>query len=580
MLGRSVIGSKVTQLLCNRTLPRTFCTSHNLSVDRDNIKTKVSNGPGLEHFISNGKSTVAGRRAARRTPETSHPYLSPEMLRGDGLAVYLDVYGCQMNVSDTEVVWSILEEQGYTRTLNPKEADVWLIVTCSIRDGAERKIWNKLTHINRKKKVGDFRKTLKVGLLGCMAERLKENLLTAADEGGRLVDVVAGPDAYRDLPRLLTLVTNRANDTETAINVLLSLDETYADVTPSRLDTSSVTGFVSIQRGCDNMCSYCIVPFTRGQERSRPVDTIVDEVRHLVDQGVKEVTLLGQNVNSYRDTCQLAHSTSVTNNSAGFNSIYKPKVGGLRFADLLERVAAVSPEVRVRFTSPHPKDFPDEVLSLIASQHNICKHLHLPAQCGSSRILEAMRRGYTREAYLQLVDKVRGVIPGITLSGDMIAGFCGETDADFEETMTLITSVNYTTLYTFAYSLREKTHAHRKLVDDVPKEVKQQRLVRMADAFREGAAKLNQSLIGTDQLVLVEGVSRRSANDLQGRCDNNVKAIFPRNSEVQPGDYCVVRIKEANAQVMKGTLVQNQTTLREFHHSRNAGNEVNKLSVG
>jgi len=390
-----------------------------------------------------------------------------------------------------------------------------------------------------------------------------------------LVDVVAGPDAYRDLPRLLALVTNRSNETQTAINVLLSVDETYADVTPSRLDASSVTGFVSIQRGCDNMCSYCIVPFTRGQERSRPVDTIVEEVRHLVDQGVKEVTLLGQNVNSYRDTSQLTHSTSMTNNSAGFKSIYKPKVGGLRFADLLERVAAVSPEVRVRFTSPHPKDFPDEVLSLIASTPNICKQLHLPAQCGSSRILDAMRRGYTREAYLQLVDRVRQVIPGIALSGDMIAGFCGETDGEFEETMTLIDHVKYTTLYTFAYSLREKTHAHRKLVDDVPEEVKQRRLVRMAEAFREGAAKLNQNLIGTDQLVLVEGVSKRSDSDLQGRCDNNVKAIFPhQGSNVRAGDYCVVRIKEANAQVLKGTLVQSHVTLQDFGKTN-----LNKVSV-
>ena len=266
------------------------------------------------------------------------------------------------------------------------------------------------------------------------------------------------------------------------------------------------------------MCSYCIVPFTRGQERSRSIDTVVKEVQHLVLQGVKEVTLLGQNVNSYRDTSSLTHSNyepsqNETKNSAGFKSIYKPKVGGLRFADLLEKVADIDPEVRIRFTSPHPKDFPDEVLSLIAEKSNICNHLHLPAQCGSTRVPEAMRRGYTREAYIELVERVRAMIPGVQISGDMIAGFCSETENDFLDTLSLMEIVKYNTLYTFAYSLREKTHAHRQLSDDVPQDIKINRLKRMGDLYRKIAEKLNKEHIGSHQLVLIEGVSQMSFCD-------------------------------------------------------------------
>ena len=270
---------------------------------------------------------------------------------------------------------------------------------------------------------------------------------------------------------------------------------------------------MSIQRGCDNMCSYCIVPFTRGQERSRPIETIINETQHLIRQGVKEVTLLGQNVNSYRDVSTQTKSTydvsnELTRNTAGFQSIYKPKTGGLRFADLLEKVADVDPEVRIRFTSPHPKDFPDEVLTLISEKPNICSQLHLPAQCGSTRVLEAMRRGYTREAYIDLVNRVKSVIPGVHLSGDMITGFCGETEEDFLETLRLMEIVEYNTLYMFAYSLREKTHAHRKLTDDVPEDVKLDRLKRMHDLHRKISEKLNKEKIGSRQLVLIEGVSK------------------------------------------------------------------------
>ena len=439
---------------CNKLIS----ASHQLRPCSSKPKPKLPKrgGPTFKDFLAG--ANLDARPKIRRTPEDAHPYVTEEMIRGDGQKVYLDVYGCQMNVNDTEVVWSVLESRGYERTLNPKEADVWLLVTCSIREGAENKIWNKLKFIrdNSKVKSFNYKPSLKIGLLGCMAERLKDQMLQT-----NLVDLVAGPDSYRDLPRLLA-VTKYADDS--AINVILSLDETYADVIPSRLDKKSVTGFVSIQRGCDNMCSYCIVPFTRGRERSRPVQTILNEVKILVEAGVKEVTLLGQNVNSYLDKSkesmaifgtELATTITEPSLAKGFKSIYKPKLGGLRFSDLLQKVSEIDPEVRIRFTSPHPKDFPDEVLHLISSTPNICNQLHLPAQCGSSRILEEMRRGYTRESYLELVDHVRNIIPDVRLSGDMIGGFCGETDEEFEETMSLIEKVKYGNLFCFQYSLRE-----------------------------------------------------------------------------------------------------------------------------
>jgi MiaB/RimO family radical SAM methylthiotransferase len=452
-------------------------TSCLCSTSVNRAKTKLpTQGPSFQDFLAS--SSFQGKsRGLQKTPDEAHPYLTEEMLRGDGLKgilyplpppqvlfqipkfvsisiiVYLDVYGCQMNVNDTEVVWSILESKGYIRTLSQKKADVWLVVTCSIREGAEAKVWTNLTNIQRKRRAGVFKKSLKVGLLGCMAERLKDRMLSTPE---KLVDLVTGPDAYRDLPRLLA-VTKHSNSS--AINVLLSLDETYSDVRPSRLNSDSVTGFVSIQRGCDNMCAYCIVPFTRGRERSRPIATILDEVRALADQGVKEVTLLGQNVNSYRDDraeSLMIFGTQLTQGTVkGFETIYKPKIGGIQFADLLQKVSEIDPEIRIRFTSPHPKDFPDEVLHLIASTANICNQLHLPAQCGSTRILEAMRRGYTRQSYLELVERVREVIPGVRLSGDMIAGFCDETDEEFEQTLSLITTTQYGTLFCFPYSMRE-----------------------------------------------------------------------------------------------------------------------------
>lgn len=322
------------------------------------------------------------------------------------------------------------------------------MMTCSIREGAETKIWNRLVHLKgwkrkRPKKLGP----LQIGILGCMAERLKTKIVEQESE----VDVVAGPDSYKDLPRLLALGKNGVS----AINVLLSLDETYADLMPIKLDQNSITAYVSIMRGCDNMCTYCIVPFTRGKERSRPVDSIEREVRTLVDRGIKEVTLLGQNVNSFRDLSMETREPEAAQLVPGFKTVYKQKVGGLRFAELLERVANISPELRIRFTSPHPKDFPDAVLEVIKRYPNICKSLHMPAQSGSSSVLERMRRGYSRESYLELVNHVREVLPDVSLSSDFICGFCGETDEEFEETLTLIDRVKYQVAFLFPYSMRE-----------------------------------------------------------------------------------------------------------------------------
>ncbi|XP_017678326.1 PREDICTED: CDK5 regulatory subunit-associated protein 1 [Lepidothrix coronata] len=481
--------------------------------------------------------------------------------------VYLETYGCQMNVNDTEIAWAILQRNGYARTKELDEADVVLLVTCSVREKAEQAIWNRLQHLKAlKARRQQARAPLRIGILGCMAERLKEEILHRE----KLVDVVAGPDAYRDLPRLLAV----AESGQQAANVLLSLDETYADILPVQTSAGGTTAFVSIMRGCDNMCTYCIVPFTRGRERSRPIASILQEVRMLSDQGVKEVTLLGQNVNSYRDLSEVQfQSAAAPGLSRGFSTVYKAKQGGLRFAHLLDQVSRIDPEMRIRFTSPHPKDFPDEVLQLIQERHNICKQLHLPAQSGSTRVLEAMRRGYTREAYLDLVHHVRDSIPGVSLSSDFIAGFCGETEEDHQQTMSLLREVRYNIGFLFAYSMRQKTRAYHRLQDDVPADVKRRRLEELIAAFREEAARANVALVGQDQLVLVEGPSKRSASELCGRNDGNIKVIFPdaeledaadcgAPGRARPGDYVVVKVTSASSQTLRGVPLCRTTLSR------------------
>jgi len=375
-----------------------------------------------------------------------------------------------------------------------------------------------------------------------------------------LVDVVAGPDSYKDLPRLVSV--NRQTG-QSAINVMLSQDETYSHLAPVRLNKDSVTAYLSIQRGCDNMCSYCIVPFTRGRERSRPVATILEEVRKLSDAGVKELTLLGQNVNSYRDTSETTNSAHSM--AQGFRTVYKPKIGGLRFVDLLERVSRINPEMRIRFTSPHPKDFPEEVLHLISDRVNICNNIHLPAQCGSDKVLSDMRRGYTMESYKNLVQLIRKNIPNVALTSDFIVGFCGETEEEFEQTVSVVKSVQYHKCFIFPYSLREKTGAHRKLKDDVPEAVKTRRFNTLRNLYRSLLLELHQSYIGTIQKVLITGPSKRSHDDFQGTADNGVKVIFPKcqvldsngnSTQGKPGDYANIRINSASAQVLKGDCLK------------------------
>ncbi|KAK6479473.1 CDK5 regulatory subunit-associated protein 1 isoform X2 [Huso huso] len=521
------------------------------------FSSKLAAGPSFRDFVKNVAAGEKGAPDLQEEVEETHPYLPEDSQIGTGRKVYFETYGCQMNVNDTEIAWSILQKKSYLRTSDLAQADVILLVTCSVREKAEQTIWNRLQQLTALKRRRPRSQTpLKIGILGCMAERLKKQLL----EREKLVDVLAGPDAYRDLPRLLSV----SESGHQAINVLLSLEETYDDVMPVQLHPQSRAAFVSIMRGCDNMCSYCIVPFTRGRERSRPLASILQEVRMLSDQGVKEVTLLGQNVNSYRDTSEVQFcSSEPTHMSRGFSSLYKDRKGGLRFSELLERVSRIDPDMRVRFTSPHPKDFPDEVLQLIQERHNICKQIHLPAQSGSTRILQAMRRGYTREAYLELVDHIRSVIPEVSLSSDFIAGFCGETEEDHLQTVSLLREVRYNVGFLFAYSMRKKTHAYHRLQDDVPGEVKQRRLEELIRVFREEAASLNLGLVGSTQLVLVEGVSKRSAAELSGRNDSNVKVIFPNLEDptdcasggtagIKPGDYVQVKVTSASSQSLRG----------------------------
>ncbi|CAJ0577176.1 unnamed protein product, partial [Mesorhabditis spiculigera] len=512
----------------------------------------LSDGPSLAHFISASKS----RRKPKVAPsiEESDSYLAPEDYDGQGRLVKLITYGCQMNENDMELVRAFLVNSNYRGTDNLEQADIALLMTCSIREGAEAKVWRELMRIRKAAK-----RVQTVGVLGCMAERIGHKLF----EKRGLCDVVAGPDSYRDLPRLLAV--SRAGNN--AINVQLSLEETYAEVAPVRKDENGKTAFVSIMRGCDNMCTYCIVPFTRGKERSRPIDSIVEEVRRLSGEGVRQITLLGQNVNSYRDFSESTFSTAGdgVQSIADFRTIYKPKQGGRTFLTLLDLVSRVDPMMRIRFTSPHPKDFPTPVLDLIAERSNICNQIHLPAQSGSDAVLETMGRGYTRDLYMRLVADVRAKIPNVALTSDFIAGFCGETEEQHQDTLQLIRDVKYDFCYVFPYSMREKTKANRQLRDDVPEEIKKRRHIELSVAFREEAEKLHASLQGGEQTVLVEGHSKRSTEQLFGRVDGGTKAIFPAICEngdtLSPGDYVKVKVVSSNSQTLFADALQKTTTL-------------------
>jgi len=468
---------------------------------------------------------------------------SVKSLSDFNLKVYVETYGCQMNVSDTEIVLSILKSAGHEHISTITDADVIITNTCAVRENAEDKVHNRLKYFHslrkRNKTKGSKSYFPLVGVLGCMAERLKDKLL--AEES---VDFVCGPDAYRDLPRLLDSIISSigSSDTDTykAANTLLSMEETYADIRPVRLDNNS-NAYVSIMRGCNNMCSFCIVPFTRGRERSRPFQSIIDEITALRNpingnNLVREVTLLGQNVNGYHDISAESAAmfpTSVYKATVGFENLFKSKrrdLPGARFPDLLRAVADIDPELRIRFTSPHPKDFPDEVLDLIAERPNLCASLHLPVQSGSSSVLKRMRRGYTREIYLDLIDRVRQKIPEVTISTDVITGFCDETEQEHEDTLSLMQQVGFDQAFMFAYSLRDKTHAaHSELMrDSVDEATKQRRLKEIIEMFRSRLREKNQlQESGALRLVLLEGPSTRSGSVLTGRTDGNKRVLFP-----------------------------------------------------
>ena len=430
--------------------------------------------------------------------------------------VYLETYGCQMNVSDSEIVASVLTKDGYGLTNDVDAADIVLINTCAIRENAEQKVRRRLVELRSHKT--HVNPDLKLGVLGCMAERLREKLL----DQEKLVDIVVGPDAYRDLPNLL----NQATDTgQAAVNVLLSREETYQDIAPVRYASNGVSSFVSIMRGCDNMCSFCVVPFTRGRERSRPVDSILDECKTLVESGFKEVTVLGQNVNSYRDE----------------------KLGsGVDFAELLYRISQISPELRIRYSTSHPKDCSDALLHVHAEQANVCNYIHLPVQHGNTDMLQRMKRTYSREQYLDLVDRARKIVPGLSLSTDVIAGFCDETEEEHLDTLSLMAQVRYDHAYMFMYSERPDTYAARKYKDNVPEEVKKRRLQDIIKLQSGISLESNRAEIGTEHIVLVEGESRRSDQQLSGRTDTNKMTVFDRMDFIK-GDYVRVLVTDCTS---------------------------------
>ena len=681
-------GIRTSPAARSRDAPRARLYASFLPEASSSAGVRARDGPGLSDFLradpsGGGRCGAAGSSAVRADDAAVTTSAS-----GARRTAYVETYGCQMNVSDSEIVASVLRSHDYVMTDAPEDADAILVNTCAIRDGAEAKVWHRLRQLraiktnkeraNRRSAkraaqdvsgVFDDENTYQsvpvVGVLGCMGERLKEKVL----ERDGLADLVAGPDAYRDLPRLIdaargavdgdtfggALETPSAGDEgetgadaffgekktdatfkdakssksskssknqnarlsssapfASVMNVQLSVDETYADIAPVRKNdaTKNPAAFVSIMRGCDNMCAFCIVPFTRGRERSRPFASIVDEARRLSREGYKEVTLLGQNVNSYADKsafkffAETAPQTLAGEKNAsgsvslddpferyyarGFRSVYKPsrsRDGAMRFGELLDLVADVDPEMRVRFTSPHPKDFPDEVLRIIQTRANVGKQLHMPAQSGSTSVLRRMRRGYTREAYVDLATRVREQIPGVAISSDFIAGFCGETEEEHGDTVSLMRLVKYEHAFMFAYSMREKTGAARHLRDDVPEATKKRRLAEIIAAQREEALRVNQDEIGGVVCVLVDGAARKDERQLAGRTCANKRVVIDRTTAfarfdpkaktgfgvdtvpLRVGEYVAARVTGANASTLFAEPVA-RTTLREFYRGR------------
>jgi len=467
--------------------------------------------------------------------------------KNNGRKLYIESYGCAMNFSDSEIVASILLDKGFETTQDYKDADVIFINTCSIRENAEQRVRNRLRDfaVAKVKNPG-----MVVGVLGCMAERLKSKFL----EEEKLVDIVVGPDAYRDLPNLI----DKVDDGQRAVNVLLSREETYADINPVRLNSNGINAFVSIMRGCDNMCSFCVVPFTRGRERSRDPHSIVKECTDLFNQGYREVTLLGQNVDSYK---WAPHPTlpegegSENIGQESNKSLPLGEVGGVNFANLLEMVAQISPELRVRFSTSHPKDITDDVLYTMKKYDNICKYIHLPVQSGNSRILELMNRTYDREWYIDRVDAIRRIIPECAISTDVIAGFCSETEEEHQDTLSMMDYVQYDFAYMFMYSERPGTLAAKRYTDDIPDEVKSRRLKEIVIKQQHYSHQRLLGQIGKVQKVLIEGFSKKSDKDYCGRTDQNAMMVFPVDERFKPGQYVNVLAERCTTATLIGKIV-------------------------
>lgn len=463
--------------------------------------------------------------------------LITEQKEGNSKKLFIESYGCQMNMNDSEIVASILSEQGFNTTKNLEDADLVLVNTCSIREKAETTVRNRLKKYNKVKQVNP---KMKVGVLGCMAERLKEKFL----EEEKIVDLVVGPDAYRDLPNLIEEV-DAGRD---AVNVILSKEETYADVSPVRLNSNGVSAFVSITRGCDNMCTFCVVPFTRGRERSRDPKSIIEEVRSMVDKNFKEITLLGQNVDSY-----LWYGGGLKKDFKKASEL--AQASAVDFAQLLDMCATEFPKTRFRFSTSNPQDMSLDVIHTMAKHKNICKYIHLPVQSGSNNMLKAMNRQHTREEYMELVDNIFRIIPEMALSQDMIAGFCGETEQDHQDTLDLMRHVKYDFGFMFAYSERPGTLAAKKMPDDVPLATKKRRLQEIIDLQQEHSLYRTQQHLGKIEEVLIEGTSKKNPNEWKGRNTQNTVIVFPKE-HYKLGDFVNVKVEDCTSATLRGTAVE------------------------
>lgn len=471
--------------------------------------------------------------------QSSSENLSPKKL-------YLESYGCQMNFADSEIVASILKNEGFETTKNVNEADAIFVNTCAIRDNAEQRVRTRLKDFKKIKKENP---DLIVGVLGCMAERIKSQFL----EEEKLVDIVVGPDAYRDLPLLI----EKVEDGQKAVNVILSKEETYADITPVRLGNNGVTAFVSIMRGCDNMCSFCVVPFTRGRERSRDPQSIIKEVEQLFNQGYREVTLLGQNVDSYLwngGGLKKDLDTETVHLALNHQLPTEQQKDFVTFSNLLEMVAEVNPAMRVRFSTSNPRDMTDAVLYSMAKYENICKYIHLPVQSGNSRVLEKMNRGYSREDYITRIESIKRILPDCGISTDIIAGFCSETEEEHQDTISLMEQTIYDFAFMFVYSERPGTFAERKFTDDVLPEVKTRRLNEIVALQQKHSAIRTEKSIGKTFKVLIEGVSKKSDEMLMGRNSQNTVVVFPKNNH-KPGEYVNVKVNKCTSTTLIGEVV-------------------------